>query len=116
MKKRMITRPIRRGIQAGGLPAALFRSRGLGRTIHAIHAGRAIIAERDEKTAKLGAIFEVHADHFESGLMRTHEPDYRTHADGTEAGGNFQSGFGAHRYLNIAAEKAALEAQHADGG
>src|ERR1700744_240350 len=99
----MTTRPIRRGIQAGGLPAALFRSRGLGRTIHAIHAGWTVIAERDEKAAKLGAIFEVHADHFEAGLMRAHKSNHRAHADGAEAGGNFQSGFGAHRYLNIAA-------------
>src|ERR1700722_16738420 len=100
MKKRMITKPIRRGIPAGGLPAALFRSKRIGR---AIHAGRAIVAERDEKTSKLGAIFEVHADHFEASLMRAHEADYGTHADGAEAGGNFQRGFGAHRYLYIAA-------------
>src|SRR6266481_6305727 len=101
----MITRPIRRGIPAGGLPAALFRNRRLGR---AIHAGRAIVAERDEKTAKLRAIFEVHADHFEAGLMRAHETNDGAHADGAETSGNLQGGFGAHRYLNIAAEEAAF--------
>src|SRR6202041_2888294 len=109
----MITRPTPQEIPAPALPVALFRNRRLGR---AFHAGRAIVAERYEKAAKLGAIFKIHADHFEAGLMGTHEPNHSAHADGAEASGNLQGRFWADGYLYIAAEEAALEAEDADGG
>src|SRR5271156_3430077 len=79
-------------------------------------AGDIIAAEGNEQAAELGAVFQVHADHFESGLMRAHEAHDGLHADGTQSRGDFQSSFGAHGKLQLAAEKAAIQAEDADSG
>src|ERR1700730_1913974 len=39
-------------------------------------------AERDQEAAELGAVFEAHANGFETGLVGADEPHDRFHADG----------------------------------
>ena len=75
-----------------------------------------IASEGNEQPAELGAVFQVHADHFESGLVRAHEAHHSLHADRAQARGDFQGGFGAHGKLQFTAEKASIETEDADGG
>src|SRR5580693_5584068 len=79
--------------------------------------GRYIVAAKgNEQAAKLGAVFQVHADHFESGLVRAHEADDGLHADRPQARGDFQRGFGADGKLQFTAQQTAIETEYADRG
>lgn len=69
-----------------------------------------VAAERDQKPAEFGTIFQIHTHHFESSLMRAHEPHHRLHADRAQAGRDFQRGFGTDGKLQFAAQKPAVEA------
>jgi hypothetical protein len=73
-------------------------------------------AQGDQQAAELGAVFEIDAHHFETGLLRADKTHDGLHADGAQASGNFQGGFGADWNLYVAAEETAIKAEHADCG
>src|ERR1700684_581105 len=95
------------GIERGSaVEQAVSRSRGCARDV--------VAAQGNEQAAEFGAVFQIHADHFEAGLMRAHEANYGLHAYRAQTCGDFQGGLGADGQLQFTAEKAAIEAEHAD--
>ena len=68
----------------------------------------------NEKSPQARAVFEVHADHFHTGLIGLREPDQNVQVNRMFAGRNLEIGRRSHGKLKVSAEQAAFKTEDFD--